>query len=129
VSNGRCLDVLQGSGLLAANNQPEGKRLPAQIWADLFSPNFRSEMIDLDILALNENIQDSIFTYKVGELPAQVTSLFENIVSSGTLSLLAADDIQRFNQFFRVCLESLQNRDYLHLADVLQYEIIPMLIQ
>jgi hypothetical protein len=84
-------------------------------------------MIGLDIPALNESIQDNIFAYKVRELPAQVTGLFENIVSGGALSRLAADDIQRFNQLFRACLESLQNKDYLHLADLLQYEIIPML--
>ena len=83
----------------------------------------------MDIIALNKRIQDNIFAYKIGELPVQVTGLFENIVSSGTLSLLAADDVQRFNQFFRACLESLQSKDYLHLADILQYEIIPMLIQ
>jgi hypothetical protein len=84
-------------------------------------------VIGLDIPALNDNVQDSIFTYKVGELPAQVTDLFENILSSETLSKLAANDAQRFNQLFRACLESLQNKDYLHLADILQYEIIPML--
>ncbi len=83
----------------------------------------------MDIMALNKIVQDNIFAYKVGELPAQVTGLFENIVSSDTLSLLAADDVQRFNQFFRACLDALQNQDYLHLADILQYEIIPMLTQ
>ena len=86
-------------------------------------------MIRLDILALNESIQDKIFAYNVGELPVQVTGLFEHIVSSGALSRLSTNDVQRFNQFFMACLESLQNKDYLHLADLLQYEIIPMLIR
>jgi hypothetical protein len=84
-------------------------------------------MNEPDILALNERIQENIFAYQVSELPAQVTGFFETIVASGILSRLTANEIQRFNQFFEGCLQSLQNQDYLNLADLLNYEITPTL--
>jgi hypothetical protein len=85
------------------------------------------EMDSIDIATLNKNIQDSIFGYKVRELPAQVTGLFETIVALGLHSKLAATELRRFNQLFEGCLQALQNKDYLNLADMLQYEILPML--
>jgi hypothetical protein len=81
----------------------------------------------MDYLSLIKNIQDDIFAYNVVELPGKVTGLFEQVLASGLLCNLDAGEMQRFNRMFEACLHSLQDKDYLRLADTLEYEIRPLL--
>jgi hypothetical protein len=85
-------------------------------------------MIDnAGILDLNKSIQDNIFDFRVGAMPAQVTSFFETVIADGILSRLEPVEFQRFQQLLKACLQALLHKDYLYLADLLQYEVLPLL--
>jgi len=90
-------------------------------------PALENEGRQVDYQTLISNIQEDIFTYNVVELPGKVTALFERVLASGWLCNLDADEMQRFNRMFEACLHSLQDKDYLRLADTLEYEIGPLL--
>jgi hypothetical protein len=81
----------------------------------------------MDYQTMIRNIQADIFAYNVGELPGKVTGLFEQVLASDLLCNLNAGEMQRFNKMFEACLHSLQDKDYLRLADTLEYEIGPLI--
>jgi superfamily I DNA/RNA helicase len=79
------------------------------------------------LLAFSREIQQAIFDYNIDKLPAQITAFLETVVKNSNFSALQAREIQRFNAILQNCLLALQSKDYLELADLLEYEIGPML--
>lgn len=68
-------------------------------------------------------LQNDIFAYIIETVPAQLSELMTGIIEQGILDLSDAGQVQRFNRIMQAGLEAVQNRDYLLLADIMEYEL------
>jgi hypothetical protein len=68
-------------------------------------------------------LQNDIFTYKIETVPVQLSELMNGVIEQGLLDLNDASQVQRFNRIMQAGLEAVQNRDYLLLADIMEYEL------
>jgi hypothetical protein len=72
-------------------------------------------------------LQNDIFAYKIETVPVQLSELMNGVIEQGLLDLNDAGQVQRFNRIMQTGLEAVQNRDYLLLADIMEYEFKAML--
>jgi hypothetical protein len=72
-------------------------------------------------------LQNDIFAYKIETVPVQLSELMNGVIEQGLLDLNDAGQVQRFNRIMQAGLEAVQNRDYLLLADIMEYEFKAML--
>jgi hypothetical protein len=73
------------------------------------------------------SIEKDIYEYSVGSVPNDVVGLFSGIIEG---NLIDSSDSQRLialNQIMGECLSAMQTCDYLLLADMLRYELKPVL--
>ncbi|MDD4803196.1 MAG: hypothetical protein PHF24_09705 [Syntrophomonas sp.] len=68
-------------------------------------------------------IQNDIFAYNIELVPAQLSNLMTSIIDQGAFDMRDINRVQRFNQIMQASLEALQNKDYLLLADLIEYEL------
>jgi hypothetical protein len=68
-------------------------------------------------------LQNDIFTYKIEAVPVQLSELMAGVIEAGVVDLSDASQVQRFNRIMQAGLEAVQNRDYLLLADIMEYEL------
>ncbi|MCY6483669.1 hypothetical protein OW763_04815 [Clostridium aestuarii] len=72
-----------------------------------------------------KQIRENIFDYRVDEFINDTVSLIDEL--SKDLKNLINEDEVKFNEIINYINISLQNKDYLLLADILKYELAPLL--
>lgn len=72
-------------------------------------------------------MQEQIFLYEIKELGNLMSSLVEQL--DPLLSGLEPEKVNGINACLTQILLAIQNQDYLHLADLLEYELQPHLKQ
>lgn len=81
----------------------------------------------MEVIEQIDMIQKDIFDFRVQLLPEQVSNLMSAIIEQGLIPLQEASKIQYFNQILQGCLQAMQNRDYLLLADLLEFKLKKLL--
>ena len=81
----------------------------------------------MDIIEKIGNIQSSVFGYEVGALPNNVASVFSEALADRMVDASDAGRVIAFNRIMAACLGALGDKDYLLLADLLEYELKPFL--
>lgn len=80
-----------------------------------------------EIIRQIDELQDKIFAQDLKTVPEGVTSLLATLVEQGGIDLQSIDSITAFNQLMEMSLQAMTNRDYLLLADLLEFRLKPML--
>ena len=73
-----------------------------------------------------ENVQKAVFDYETATVANNTVSVFSEIIEANRIDTRNANTVKRLNDLMGACLGALQNRDYLLLADLLEYELKPM---
>ena len=81
----------------------------------------------MDLFERIDNIQASVFDYEVGTVPNNVASVFSDVLAGGRVDASDAPRVVALNRVMAACLEALGRKDYLLLADLLEYELKPFL--
>lgn len=81
----------------------------------------------MEIDEMIRQVEESIFSFDVPNISVQLTDLMGAIVERQLIDVNNMEQLQIFNQLMRVSLEALQNRDYLLLADIVEYRLKTML--
>ena len=74
-----------------------------------------------------ENIQADIFDYEVQNISNNVVSIFTEVIEKKHVDPSNAQAMSALNQLMKQCLLAMQNKDYLLLADIMEYELKPMI--
>lgn len=77
-----------------------------------------------NIIELIDIIQENIFKYNINNIFENISLLVENIVSY--IDVFAVEEI-KLNKILNWVNISLLNKDYLLLADILEYEFKPLI--
>ena len=73
-----------------------------------------------------ENVQTSIFDYEIKDLSNNIVNIFTEIIENKLISSSDVEKLNYLNALMNHCLRSMQNADYLRLADLIEYELKPM---
>jgi hypothetical protein len=73
------------------------------------------------------NIETAIFDYEITNIANNVVNVFSDIVESGAVGIGNPDQLNRLNALMGACLSAMQKKDYLLLADNLEYQLMPLL--
>jgi len=83
-------------------------------------------MLNLDEM-LNR-LNNSIFSFEVQEIPVYLTDFFGAVIEMQAIDINNINHLQTYNTIMKNCLEAMQNRDYLLLSDILEYELKPLFV-
>ena len=81
----------------------------------------------MDLLEKMTNIQSSIFDYEVKNISGNVVNIFTEIIESRRIDTSNPQVMMSLNTLMSRCLTAMQSSDYLLLADLMEYELKPML--
>ena len=82
-------------------------------------------MRDHDVLAIIDELQDNIFNDKLTAIPDMFAALSIGLASIH--QLLPSRQELNFKQILTTLVQAYTNKDYLLLADTLEYELKPLL--
>jgi len=82
----------------------------------------------MTILLKIDNIQKAVFDCEFMNVANNIVSIFSEIVDTGGINLNNPEKLNRFNALMGECLLAMQNKDYLLLADQLEYQLKPLLV-
>ena len=74
-----------------------------------------------------DNIEAAIFDYEIGNVMNNIANVFSEIIESGAVSTHDPMVLKKINMLMSECIASIQNKDYLLLADQLEYQLKPMI--
>ena len=74
-----------------------------------------------------DNIEAAIFDYEIANVANNIVSVFSEIIDSGAVNTGNPGILNRLNALMGECLTAMQNKDYLLLADQLEYQLKPMI--
>jgi len=74
-----------------------------------------------------DNIEHAIFDYEVTNVANNVVSVFSEIIESGAVGTGDPRRLNKLNLLMGACLTAMQKKDYLLLADQLEYQLKPMI--
>lgn len=77
------------------------------------------------ILALIEDLQNDIFAYRLDKFSQKMLQFVENLTT--WVTSLSATEKNRLNTILTALLDSYGKKDYLLLADLLEFELKPLL--
>ena len=80
----------------------------------------------MDIVEKLTNIQASIFDYETEDVSANLVNIFSEIVNDKLIDQNNPDKMSFLNNLMNHCLAAMQKKDYLLIADLLEYELKPL---
>lgn len=81
----------------------------------------------MTVLEKIDNIQKAIFDYEIANIANNTVSVFTDIIDTGQINTNSNQALKQLNELMSACLEALQNKDYLLLADQLEYQLKPII--
>jgi hypothetical protein len=81
----------------------------------------------MSILSRIDAIETDIFKYEVSRTADELVSIFSDVLDTGAVSASDTVALVKFNSFMGECLGAMQSKDYLLLADLLEYRLKPMM--
>jgi len=79
----------------------------------------------MSILQGLENIQEYIFEYDINKVKSSIQGLIEKLMS--LFKEADKDEVKILNEVFSYMNIALANKDYLLLADLIEYELAPFI--
>ena len=73
-----------------------------------------------------DNIEAAVFDYEITNVMNNISNVFSEILESGAVNAKNPDELNRLNGLMGDCLTAMQNKDYLLLADHLEYKLKPI---
>ena len=73
-----------------------------------------------------ENVQASIFDYEIKDLSNNIVNIFTEVIERKLISSSDVEKLNYLNALMSHCLRAMQSADYLRLADLLEYELKPL---
>jgi hypothetical protein len=73
------------------------------------------------------SIEKDIYEFSVGSVPSDVVALFSGIVEGNLIDGSDSQRLMSLNQIMGECLAAMQKSSYILLADLLRYELKPIL--
>ena len=74
-----------------------------------------------------DDIEAAIFDYDIKNVMIDITGVFSEIIDSGAVETNNPNMLNQFNKLMADCLAAMQNKDYLLLADQLEFNLKPMI--
>jgi hypothetical protein len=95
-------------------------------YISLMNVNFTSKGCDkmYELVDLVEKIEGSIFSYDINKLSESMPLLINEV--SNLMVYLNEKEVNLLNEILNYIYTSMGNKDYLLLADILHYELIPL---
>jgi len=81
----------------------------------------------MKILQKIDNIETAIFDYEIKNVMNNVVSVFTEIIETNTINANEPGRISKLNSLMSDCLAAMNDKDYLLLADYLEYLLKPMI--
>ena len=81
----------------------------------------------MTIIEKIDNIEAAIFDYEIANVPNNVVSVFSELIETGVFDKNNAGYLNQLNFLMSACLNAMQNKDYLFLADQLEYKLKPLI--
>jgi len=72
-------------------------------------------------------LQKDIFAYDPEAVAMQLSQLMTAIIEENAFDLNNVGKVQRFNRLMQGSLQALQDKDYLLLGDIIEFELKPLL--
>ncbi|PKM77597.1 MAG: hypothetical protein CVU90_07035 [Firmicutes bacterium HGW-Firmicutes-15] len=74
------------------------------------------------------HLQEDVFDYNIDTIPNQLSELMTAIIEKPAFDINDLQKIQTFNLLMQSSLQALKNRDYLLLADIIEFELKTFLV-
>ena len=81
----------------------------------------------MELVEKISNIQTSIFGYEIKSVSDAVVNIFSEVLDSKYINPSNPQALSALNHLMKQCLLAMQNADYLLLADLMEYELKPMI--
>ena len=81
----------------------------------------------MTLLQKIDNIEAAIFDYEIKNVMNNIVSVFTEIIETGSVNANEPDMINKLNTLMSDCLAAMNDKDYLLLADYLEYFLKPMM--
>ena len=80
----------------------------------------------MDIMEKLTNVQASIFDYEIKNVSNNLVNIFSEIIDNKLIDQNNQGKMNLLNNLMNHCLVAMQKKDYLLLADILEYELKPL---
>ena len=70
-----------------------------------------------------DEVEKSIFEYNVDAVPKQISNIMAEILKTEMFDLGDKGKIMNFNLLMDTSLQAMQNKDYLLLADIMEFKL------
>ncbi len=77
----------------------------------------------MDIHVMIDEVEKSIFEYNVDAVPKQISNIMAEILKTEMFDLGDKGKIMNFNLLMDTSLQAMQNKDYLLLADIMEFKL------
>ena len=74
-----------------------------------------------------DDIETAIFDYETKNVMIDIAGLFSEIIDSGAVETNNPNILNQLNKLMADCLAAMQNKDYLLLADQLEFVLKPII--
>ena len=72
------------------------------------------------------NIQASIFDYEIKNVSTNLVNIFSEIIDNKLIDQNSQGKMNHLNNLMNHCLVAIQKKDYLLIADLLEFELKPL---
>ena len=80
----------------------------------------------MDIMEKLSNVQASIFDYEIKNVSSNLVNVFSEIIDNKLIDQNNPAKMNFLNSLMNHCLVAMQKKDYLLIADLLEYELKPL---
>jgi len=81
----------------------------------------------MTILEKIDNVIFAIFDFETMNIANNIINIFSEIIDTNLIDTKVPFLLNQINSLMANCLNAMQNKDYLLLADYLEYQLKPML--
>lgn len=83
----------------------------------------------MELLEKIDSVQNMIFNYDLASVPAVTSEVLTAVLEHPLFDRSDPGKLKTFNAFTVSCMRAIQDRDYLCLADILEYDIKPFILK
>ena len=81
----------------------------------------------ITVLQKIDNIEAAVFDYETANVMNNIVSVFTELLETDAIEVKNPVALNQLNMLMGECLSAMQNKDYLLLADLLEYKLKPMI--
>ena len=81
----------------------------------------------MTVLEKIDNLEAAIFDYQIANIPNNTVNIFTEVIETGAIDTNNANLLIRLNVLMGACITAMQKKDYLLLADQLEFQLKPLI--